>query len=190
MVELLQSTTFGNNKKMNHQIFFKIEPKTYLILLNIFVESIQRLFFWYCMESALQSHKNVVIFFKDGWVAIGCCYLPYTNIGETYMLPPPEEVENYVLITPSDIVNINKIKMDTYFFRVAIYMSYQWTDIGLIYKDSRYLLTTKHIMETEKPDEYGYNKDIMALAFDGLYKRCIIRIGITYEHNKDEQKLL
>ncbi len=86
MVDLLLSTTFGNNKNVNHQISFKIEPEAYLMQIKLFVESIPWLYFWHCMHCELQIHKNVVLFLKDGWIAVGRCSLLYMKTLEKKMV--------------------------------------------------------------------------------------------------------
>ncbi len=91
------------------------------------------------MDWILQIDKNIVIFVNNEWMTVGWTYLLYENIRGKYTLQPPEEVGNYFSVTTSNIANINKIKMDNYFFHAAVYMSSYWTDIGVIYMDSSFL---------------------------------------------------
>ncbi len=85
------------------------------------------------MDWILQIYKNVVMFVNNEWVTVRWTYLLYENIAENHMLQPAEGAENYILSTSSDIVNLNKIKMDIYFFQSAIGMSSYGTDIGIMH---------------------------------------------------------
>ncbi len=150
MVELLLSTTFGNNKKFNHQISFKIEPEADLIQIKQSMESIKRLFILDCMDYAIQIHKNIVIFLKDGCVAVGWCSFLYKNIGKKNSLTPPEQVANYILSTETVIININKIKRDIYFFMLLFVCNINRRTLGLyiaICVSKKDIICTKYIVD-------------------------------------------
>ncbi len=74
----------------------------------------------------------------NGWHLDG--HICYIKTMDKNMLQPAEQVENNILLTSRDIVNINIIKMDIYFFHAAIYMSSYWTDLAVIYMNFLFVI--------------------------------------------------
>ncbi len=179
MVELLLSTTFGNSKKIHHQISFKIGPEADLNQIKQSMESIEWLFFWDCMDCSLQIDKNVVMFFKDGCVAVGWCCLLYKNIIKKNGITPPEQVANYIVNISTIIININKIKMDIYFLMLLFICFINGRTLG----SYTVIFVSKQDMLESKCVVYGrsyYSKELQVKT--SIFKAIVSNI---YQRNMD-----